>query len=68
MTIEDNFLEYLTFDDNLEEITMTKQSKDQKDAGFSRRKSIGTKEIKDYLIGIPEIEAVVSLLQILFTV
>lgn len=61
LTMEDNFLEYLTLDDNLEEITVTKQSKDQlKDAGFSRVKSIGTKEIKDYLIGIPEIEAVVT--------
>lgn len=61
LTMEDNFLGLLTLDDNLEEIAVTKRTKDQlKEAGLSKGKSIGTKEIKDYLIGIPEIEVVVT--------
>lgn len=61
LTTEDNFLGLLTLDDNLEEIAVTKRTKDQlKEAGLSKGKSIGTKEIKDYLIGIPEIEVVVT--------
>ena len=61
LTMEDNFLGLLTLDDNLEELAVTKQSKDQlKEAGFSKVKSIGTRELKDFLIGIPEIEAVVT--------
>lgn len=61
LTMEDNFLGLLALDDNLEEITVTKQSKAQlKETGFSKAKSIGPKDLKDYLIGIPEIEAVVT--------
>lgn len=61
LTMEDNFLGLLTLDDNLENLAVVKQSKEQlKEAGFSKVKSIGTKELKDFLIGIPEIEAVVT--------
>ena len=62
LAMEDNFLGYLTLDDNnLKEITVKKQSKDQlKEAGFSKVKSIGTKEIKDYLIEISGMETLVT--------
>ena len=61
LTMEDNFLGLLTLDDNLEDLAVVKQSKEQlKEAGFSKVKSIGTRELKDFLIGIPEIEAVVT--------
>lgn len=61
LTMEDNFLDYLALDDKAGEITVAKQSKNQlKEAGFSKAKSIGTKELKDYLIGIPELESVVT--------
>lgn len=61
LTMEDNFLGLLTLNDNLEELVVTKQSKDQlKEAGFSKAKSIGTKDLKDFLIGLPEIEAVAT--------
>ena len=61
LTMEDNFLGLLTLDDNLKDLAVVKQSKEQlKEAGFSKVKSVGTKELKDFLIGIPEIEAVVT--------
>lgn len=61
LTMEDNFLGLLTFDDNLEELAVTKQSKDQlKESGFSKTKSIGTKDLSNFLKGIPEIEAVAT--------
>ena len=61
LTMEDNFLGLLTLDDNLEDLAVVKQSKEQlKEAGFSKVKSIGTKELKDFLIGFPEIEEVVT--------
>lgn len=61
LTMEDNFLGLLTFNDNLEDLALTKQSKEQlKDAGFTKIKSIGTKEQKDYLIEIPELETVAT--------
>lgn len=61
LTLEDNFLGLLTFNDNLEDLTLTKQSRDQlKDAGFANTKSVGTKEQKDFLIGIPELEPVAT--------
>lgn len=62
LAMEDNFLGYLTLDDNnLKEITVKKQSKDQlKEAGFLKVKSIGTKEIKDYLIEISGMETLVT--------
>ena len=61
LTMEDNFLGLLTLDDNLKDLAVVKQSKEQlKEAGFSKVKSIGTKELKDFLIGFPEIEEVVT--------
>ena len=50
-SLEDNFLHLLTFDENKKELTVTKKSKEQmKDAGFSKLKSVGTKEQKDFLL------------------
>lgn len=61
LTMEDNFLGLLTLDDNLEDLAVVKQSKEQlKEAGFSKVKSIGTRELKDFLIGFREIEGVVT--------
>lgn len=61
LTIEDNFLGLLTLDDNLEELTVIKQTKQQlKDEGFSRVKSVLTKDIVDFLVGIPELEMVAT--------
>ena len=61
LTMEDNFLEQLTFDNNLEELTIIKQSKQQlKDEGFSKVKSINTKEVVNFLIRIPELEKVAT--------
>ena len=61
LTMEDNFLGLLTLDDNLEKLAVTKQSKkDLLEAGFSKLKSVGTKEQKDFLIGFPELEAVAT--------
>lgn len=57
LTMEDNFLGQLTLDDNLEELTVIKQSKQQlKDEGFSRVKSVMTKDVVNFLIRIPELE------------
>ena len=61
LTMEDNFLGLLTLDDNLEELTVRKQSKQQlKEEGFSKMKSVKTKDIVDFLIRIPEIEKVAT--------
>ena len=61
--MEDNFLGQLTLDDNLEELTVIKQSKPQlKEKGFTRMKSVMTKEVVDFLKGIPELEKVATLL------
>ena len=61
LTMEDNFLGLLTLDDNLKELTVRKQSKQQlKDEGFSRVKSIMTKDVADFLIRIPELEKVAT--------
>ena len=57
LTMEYNFLEQSTLDDNLEELTVTKQSKTQlKYKGFSRVKSVMTKDVANFLIRIPELE------------
>ena len=49
--MEDKFLGLLTFDDNLEDLAVTKQSKEQlKEAGFSTSRSIYTKDLMDFLI------------------
>lgn len=51
LTMEDNFLHLLTFDEKKEGLEVTKQSKDQlMEAGFSKSKSVGIKEQKDFLI------------------
>ena len=61
LTMEDNFLGLLTLDDNLEELTVIKQTKQQlKDEGFSRVKSVLTKDIVDFLVGITELEMVAT--------
>lgn len=61
LTMEDNFLGLLTFNDNLEDLTLTKQSKDQlKEAGFVNTKSVGTTDQKNFLTGIPELEPVAT--------
>lgn len=61
LTMEDNFLGLLTLDDNLEELAVCKQSKQQlKDEGFSKPKSITTKDVADFLIKIPELERVAT--------
>ena len=61
LTMEDNFLGLLTLDDNLEELTVTKQSKKQlNDDGFSRVKSIMIKDVADFLIAIPELESMAT--------
>ena len=52
LTMEDNFLHLLTFDENKEDLAITKQSKNQlNNAGYSKSKSIKTKELIDFLIG-----------------
>ena len=56
LTMEDNFLGLLALDDNLEKLTVSKRTKQQlKDEGFSRAKSIKTKDVVDFLISIPEL-------------
>ena len=61
LTMEDNFLGLLTLDDNLEELAVCKQSKQRlKDEGFSKPKSITTKDVADFLIKIPELEKVAT--------
>ena len=61
LTMEDNFLGQLTLDDNLEELTVIKQSKKQlKDEGFSRVKSFMIKDVADFLIAIPELESMAT--------
>ena len=61
LTMEDNFLGLLTLDENLEELTVTKQSKGQlKEEGFSRVKSVMTKDVADFLIDIPELNSMAT--------
>lgn len=61
LTMEDNFLGLLTLDDNLEELAVSKRLKQQlKDEGFSKVQSIKTKEIVDFLTGIPKLEKVAT--------
>lgn len=51
LTMEDNFLHLLTFDENKKDLELTRQPKEQLiEAGFSKSKSAGVKEQKDYLI------------------
>ncbi len=61
LTMEDSFLGLLTLDDNLEGMTVMKQSKQQlKNGGFSKMKSVKTKDVVDILIRIPELEKVAT--------
>lgn len=61
LTIEDNFLHLLAFDENKKELEVTKRSKKQlEEAGFSKYKSVGTKEQKDYLISQAGLESVAT--------
>ena len=61
LTMEDSFLGPLTLDDNLERMTVMKQSKQQlKNGGFSKIKSVKTKDVVDILIRIPEHEKVAT--------
>ena len=61
LTMEDKFLGLLTLDDNLEELTVKKQSKQQLiDEAFSRVKSVTTKDVANFLIRIPELEKVAT--------
>ena len=61
LTMEDNFLGLLTFDDSQEDLKVVKLSKDQlKKEGFSKAKSILTKDLVEFLVKIPELEPVVT--------
>lgn len=61
LTMEDHFLQLLTFDESKDYLEVTKQSKLQlKDAGFSKMKSIGIKEQKDFLIKQRGLETVAT--------
>lgn len=61
LTMEDNFLGVLTLDDNMEELTVIKQSKQQlRNDGFSRVKSVLAKDVLDFLIRIPGLEKVAT--------
>ncbi len=57
LTMEDNFLHLLTFDENKKGLELTKQSKDQLlNSGFSKTKSVCIKEQKDFLITQADLE------------
>lgn len=61
LTMEDNFLGLLTLDDNLEVLTVRKRTKQQlKDEGFSRAKSVKTKDVVDFLISIADLRKVAT--------
>lgn len=61
LTMEDNFLGLLTLDDNLEELTISKRSKQElKDEGFLKVHSIKTKDIVTFLAEIPELKKVAT--------
>ena len=61
VTVEDNFLGPLTLDDPPGKLTVRKQSKPElKDEGFSKIKSVKTKDVVEFLIGIPELENVTT--------
>lgn len=61
LTMEDNFLHLFAFDEKKKELEVTKQSKEQlEDAGFSKSKSNGIKEQKDFLIKQKGLETLVT--------
>jgi len=61
LTMEDNFLHLLTFDENKRELEVTKRSKEQlKEEGFTKSVSVRTKELVNFLITIPELKAVAT--------
>ena len=61
LTMEDNFLGPLTLNTTPGKLTVRKQSKQElKDDGFSKIKSVKTKDVVEFLIGIPELEKVAT--------
>ena len=59
--MEDNFLGLLTLDVTPGKLIVRKQSKQElRDEGFSKPKSITTKDVADFLIKIPELEKVAT--------
>ena len=61
LTMEDYFLGPLTLEYNLKKLTVRKLSKQElKDAGFSKIKSVKTKDVVDLLISIPELRKVAT--------
>lgn len=61
LTLEDNFMGLLTIEEGMDDLVMTKPSKEQlKKAGFSKAKSLGTKDQIDFLLKIPELNVVAT--------
>lgn len=61
LTMEDNFMHLLTFDDKKEKLQLTKRSKEQlHEAGFSNLRSVTIKEQKDFLTMQEGIETLVE--------
>ena len=61
LTMEDNFPQLIVFDEDKKDIVIKKQSKEQlKKDGFSKAKSIGTKDLTDFLIKMPDIKEVAT--------
>ena len=61
LTMEDNFLGLLALDVTPGKLIVRKQSKQElRDEGFSKPKSITTKDVADFLIKIPELEKVAT--------
>ena len=59
--MEDNFLGLLTLDVTPGKLIVRKQSKQElRDEGFTKQKSITTKDVADFLIKIPELEKVAT--------
>ena len=59
LTMEYKFFGLLTLDNNLEKLTVRKQSNCQlKDGGFSKTKSVRTKDVVEFLNRIPDLEKV----------
>ena len=59
--MEDNFLHLLTFDESKKDLEVTKLLKPQlQEAGFSKSKSTGIKEQKDFLVKQEDLEALTT--------
>lgn len=69
LTIEDNFLPLLTFDESKKVLEVTKRSKSQlQEAGFSKSKSTGIKEQKDFLIHQKDLETLTTRWIMIFSI